>query len=108
GKITAPSGNGKAAPDGQAVTRTAATPGDGQATPGGYAPGAVATGGGEAGREAAQPAFPAPPPSAMRGLLPGRRFRQRRSESAPDAAAADQASYERPPALPRGQPLTSP
>ena len=71
--------DGKAAPDGQAaVTGTAATPGDGQAAPADYTPGAVATGAGEAGREDGRPAAPAPPPSAMRGLLPGRRFRQRR------------------------------
>ena len=98
--------NGKIAPrrrtarppaDGKAaVTGTAATPGDGQAAPVDYIPGAVAAGAGEAGREDGQPAAPSPPPSAMRGLLPGRRFRQRRGESAPDAAAAGQSSYERP------------
>jgi hypothetical protein len=104
---------GKAAPDGKAAvtgtmaTGTAATPGDGQATPGSYTPGAVATGAGEAGREDGQPAAPAPAPSAMRGLLPGRRFRQRRGESAPDAAHAGQASYERPAPSPGVRPIGS-
>ncbi len=120
GKITAPAASGKtaldgttvpggkAAPDGKAaVTGTAATPGDGQAAPADYAPGAVATGAGEAGREDGQPAAPSPPPSAIRGLLPGRRFRQRRSESAPDPAAAGQASYERPAPSPGVRPIGS-
>ncbi len=113
GKITAPA-NGTAAPDGKAVpdgkaaiTGTAAAPGDGRAAPADSAPGAVATGAGEAGREAGQPAAPSPPPSAMRGLLPGRRFRQRRGESAPDAAAAGQASYERPAPSPGVKPIGS-
>jgi RecG-like helicase len=43
----------------------------------------------------------------MRGLLPGRRFRQRRGESAPDAAGADQASYERPAPSPGVKPIGS-
>jgi hypothetical protein len=120
GKITAPAASGKtaldgttvpggkAAPDGKAaVTGTAATPGDGRAAPAGYAPGAVATGAGEAGREDGQPAAPSPPPAAIRGLLPGRRFRQRRGESAPDPAAAGQASYERPAPSPGVKPIGS-
>ena len=113
GKITAPAADGKTAADGKAAvtgtmaTGTAATPGDGQATPGSYTPGAVATGAGEAGREDGQPAAPAPAPSAMRGLLPGRRFRQRRGESAPDAAHAGQASYERPAPSPGVRPIGS-
>ena len=74
---------------------------------GGLHPGAVATGAGEAGREDGQPAAPSPPPSAMRGLLPGRRFRQRRGESAPDAARAGQASYERPAPSPGVKPIGS-
>src|SRR5260370_641232 len=60
---------------------------------GGYARGRVTTGGAGAGGGDGRPVAPPPPASAMRGLLPGRRFRQRRGESAPDAAAADQASY---------------
>ncbi|HEY2304994.1 MAG TPA: amino acid permease [Streptosporangiaceae bacterium] len=113
GKITAPasgkpSPDGKTAPDGKAaVTGTVATLGDGQATPEGYTAGAVATGAGEAGREDGQPAAPAPPPSAMRGLLPGRRFRQRRGGSAPDPAKAGQASYERPAPSPGVKPIGS-
>ncbi len=113
GKITAPAGgktalDGTAVPDGKAaVTGKAATPGDGQAAPGDYTPGAVATGAGEAGRADGQPAAPSPPPSAMRGLLPGRRFRQRRGESAPDPAAAGQASYERPAPSPGVNPIGS-
>jgi RecG-like helicase len=43
----------------------------------------------------------------MRGLLPGRRFRQRRGESAPDAAHAGQASYERPAPSPGVRPIGS-
>jgi hypothetical protein len=107
GKSTALAAGGGTAPDGKAaVTGTVATPGDGQATPGGYTPGAVATGAGEAGQDG-QPAAPAPPPSAMRGLLPGRRFRQRRGESAPDTAKSGQASYERPAPSPGVKPIGS-
>ena len=118
GKLTAPpsgkpSADGKtardvqAAPDGQAVAGTAATAADVQAAPEDYAAGAVATGAGEAGREDGQPAAPSPPPTAIRGLLPGRRFRQRRGESAPDPAAAGQASYERPAPSPGVKPIGS-
>jgi RecG-like helicase len=42
----------------------------------------------------------------LRGLLPGR-FRQRRGESAPDAAGAGQASYERPAPSPGVKPISS-
>ncbi|HET7244556.1 MAG TPA: amino acid permease [Streptosporangiaceae bacterium] len=116
GKPTAgtPSPDGKAAaeghttPDGKtAITATAATPGDGRAAPADPAPGAVATGAGEAGREDGQPAAPSPPAPALRGLLPGRRFRQRRGESAPDAVKAGQASYERPAPSPGVKPIGS-
>jgi len=43
----------------------------------------------------------------MRGLLPGRRSRQRRGESAPDGAKAGQASYERPAPSPGVKPIGS-
>jgi hypothetical protein len=98
---------GKATPDGRRVTATAATAGDGPAPPKDYTRGAVAAGAGEAGREDGHPAAPSPPPSAMRGLLPGRRFRQRRGGPAPDAAAADQSSYERPAPSPGVKPIGS-
>jgi amino acid transporter len=114
GKTTAPAASGQTAPGGKtvpggkaAVTGTAARPGDGQAAPGDYIPGAVAAGAGEAGRGDGQPAAPSPPASAMRGLLPGRRFRQRRGESGPDAADAGQASYERPAPSPGVKPIGS-
>jgi amino acid transporter len=125
GKTTAPatvkpspdgktSADGKTAPDGKAaqdekapVTGTAGTAGDGQAAPEHHPPGAVAAGAGEAGREDGQPAAPSPPASAMRGLLPGRRFRQRRGESAPDTVKAGQASYERPAPSPGVKPIGS-
>src|SRR5215470_11097622 len=64
-------------------------------------PGAVAAGAGAAGREDGQPATPSPAPSVMRGLLPGRRARQRRDAAAPTAPGQGRASYERP-APPRG------
>jgi len=64
-------------------------------------PGAVAGGAGAAGREDGQPAAPSPAPPAMRGLLPGRRARQRRDAAAPATPGKGQASYERP-APPRG------
>jgi amino acid transporter len=114
GKAMAPTTTGTAAPDGKgapdgktAVAGTVATPGDGKAAPADTAPGAVATGAGEAGREDGQPAAPSPPPAAMRGLLPGRRNRQRRSESAPDTAKAAQGSYERPTPSPGVKPIGS-
>ena len=124
GKTTAPatvqpspdgrtSADGKTAPDGKAardekapVTGTAATAGDGKAAPVDHAAGAIAAGAGEAGREDGQPAAPSPPASAMRGLLPGRRFR-RRGESAPDTVKAGQASYERPAPSPGVKPIGS-
>src|SRR6516162_9322923 len=67
--------------------------------------GAVAAGAGEAGREDGQTATPSPPPSAMRGLLPGRRSRQRRGDAAP--AAPGGASYERPVPPPGVKPIGS-
>jgi len=103
-----PAPDGKAAPDGKtAITGTATAPGDGKAAPADHAAGAVAAGAGEAGREDGPPAAPSPPASAMRGLLPGRRFRQRRSESAPEEVKAGQASYERPAPSPGVKPIGS-
>jgi len=90
-----------------AMAGTAATPGNGSAAPTDATPGAVATGAGEAGREDGQPAAPTPPATAMRGLLPGRRFRQRRGESAPDTVKSGQASYERPAPSPGVKPIGS-
>jgi amino acid transporter len=106
GKATAatgtPSPAGKAA-----MVGTVATPGDGQEAPADTAPGAVATGAGEAGREDGHPAAPSPPAAAMRGLLPGRRGGQRRGESEPATAKAGQASYERPAPSPGVKPIGS-
>jgi hypothetical protein len=67
--------------------------------------GAVAAGAGEAGREDGQTAAPSPPPSAMRGLLPGRRSRQRRGDRTP--AGPSGASYERPVPPPGVKPIGS-
>src|SRR6516164_1733009 len=102
-------------PNGQAEARMAGAgtsaipPADGQSGKPGAgrtaladpAPGAGADGAGAAGREDGQPASPSPAPSAMRGLLPGRRARQRRDAAAPATPGKGQASYERP-APPRG------
>jgi hypothetical protein len=109
-----PAADGRTAPAGKAatgekasVTGAVATPGDGQAAPEHYGPGAVAAGAGEAGREDGHPAAPAPAASAMRGLLPGRRNRPRRGESEPAKAKAVQASYERPAPSPGVKPIGS-
>jgi hypothetical protein len=100
--------DGRTAPDEKApITGAAATPGDGQAAPGHYRPGAVAAAAGEAGREEGHPASPSPPPATMRGLLPGRRNRDRRGESTPDTAKAAKASYERPAPSPGVKPIGS-
>jgi hypothetical protein len=102
-------------PNGQAEAKTVGSGTSGPPTPDGQSgkpgagttaladppPGAVAAGAGEAGREDGQPATPSPPPSAMRGLLPGRRSRQRRGATEPAAPSSGQSSYERP-APPRG------
>jgi amino acid transporter len=100
GKATALTADGKTAADGKTDTI-----GAGQAPPGSHPPGAVAAGAGEAGREDGQPAALSPPPSAIRGLLPGR-FRQRRGETAP-AAPASHPSYERPAPSPGVRPIGS-
>jgi len=82
GKTTAPAA--PASPDGKtAVAGTVAPPGDGKTAPADTAPG------------------------AMRGLLPGRRNRQRRGEGAPDPAKAAQSSYERPAPSPGVKPIGS-
>jgi amino acid transporter len=119
GKATAPAAapaspddqaaaDSKTAPGGTAaVAGTVATPGDGKAAPVDHTAGAVAAGAGDGGREDGHPAAPSPPASAMRGLLPGRRSRQRRGEPAPDAAKAGQASYERPAPSPGVKPIGS-
>jgi amino acid transporter len=110
-----PASDGKTAPGAKAardekapVTGAVTTPGDGQAAPADTASGAVATGAGEAGREDGDPAAPSPPAAATRGLLPGRRNRQRRGEGTPGTAKADQASsYERPAPSPGVKPIGS-
>jgi len=115
GKAAAPtSPDGQTAADGKAasagtaaVAGTVTTPGDGEAAPVDHPAGAAAAGAGDAGREDGHPATPSPPASAMRGLLPGRRSRQRRGESAPDAVKAGQASYERPAPSPGVNPIGS-
>ena len=115
GKAAAPtSPDGQTAADGKAasagtaaVAGTVTTPGDGEAAPVDHPAGAAAAGAGDAGREDGHPATPSPPASAMRGLLPGRRSRQRRGESAPDAVKAGQASYERPAPSPGVKPIGS-
>jgi amino acid transporter len=89
----------------QAAGAATGTIGDGQAAPGGDPPGAVATGAGQAGRADGRPAAPSPPPSAMRGLLPGRR--RRRGEGVPETAEAGQDSYERPVPSPGVRPIGS-
>jgi amino acid transporter len=101
-----PGAGGRAGPAAteHAATEHAATE---HAAPHDDSPGAVAAGAGEAGREDGETAAPSPPPTAMRGLLPGRRSRQRRGDAAPDAAGAAQASYERPAPSPGVQPIGS-
>ncbi len=113
GKATAPAG-GQPSPDGAtatdgkaAATGTIVTPGDGHAGPAHYSPGAVATGAGDAGREDGHPAAPSPPPSAMRGLLPGRRSRRRPGVNLSDGSSAGKASYERPAPSPGVKPIGS-
>jgi amino acid transporter len=114
---------GRARPDGQAAGLKTAGAGAGTPTEDGQdaktgkqsaaataladqPPGAVAAGAGGAGQGDGQPAAPSPPPAAMRGLLPGRRSRQRRGDTAP-AAPGDHASYERPVPPPGVKPIGS-
>ena len=102
----APASQG-ASPDGRAVTGSAAS---GAAAGGiladGTGPdGAVAAGAGAAGREDDQPAAPVPPASAIRGLLRGRRPRQRDDAAAPGGSGGIQASYDRPTPSPGVNPI---
>jgi hypothetical protein len=90
----------------QAAGGTTDTIGDGQAARGNDPPGAVAAGAGQAGQGDGTPPAPSPPPSAIRGQLPGR-FRQRRGGTARDPAGAGQASYERPAPSPGAMPIGS-
>jgi hypothetical protein len=77
-----------------------------QTTAGGAGPdGAVAAGAGAAGREDGEPATSVPPPSALRGLLRGRRPRQRDGTSTPAEPSGIQASYDRPPPSPGVNPI---
>jgi hypothetical protein len=69
--------------------------------------GAAAAEASEAGREDGRRAAPSPPPSATRGLLPGRRSRQRRGDAAPAAPGAGHSSYERPAPPPGVKPIGS-
>jgi len=96
----------QAAVAGQAADGATATIGDGQAAPGGHAPGAVAAGAGQAGGGDGPPTAPSPPPSAIRGLLPGR-FRQRRGGPAGGPAGERRGSYERPAPSPGVMPIGS-
>jgi amino acid transporter len=124
GQGTSPDGQatagaaGVTAGTGGAGTAGAGTAGAGTATPAAgpdtadttaagtaAAGGAVAAGAGAAGREDGEPAAPAPPPSSMRGLLRGRRPRQRGDASAPAGADDAKASYDRPSPSPGVNPI---
>jgi amino acid transporter len=112
---------GGTGPDGQAGLKAAAAgtggtsaadgqsgkPSTGKTAVADHPQGAVAAGAGEAGREHGQTAAPSPPPSAMRGLLPGRRSRQRRGDAGSAAPRGAQASYERPAPPPGVKPIGS-
>src|SRR5262252_5766417 len=106
---TGPNGQAEAKTAGASRTPTAdgqrGKPGAGKTALAEPPQGAVAAGAGEAGREDGQTAAPSPPPSAMRGLLPGRRSRQRPGDAAP--AAPGGASYERPVPPPGVKPIGS-
>ena len=97
----APAGQGASpdgpagAPDGPAGARTGDVPADG----------AVAAGAGAAGREDGEPATPIPPASSMRGLLRGRRPRQRGDTPSPTAPGRTQGSYDRPAPSPGVNPI---
>ena len=69
------------------------------------ADGAVAAGAGAAGREDGKPATPVPPASSMRGLLRGRRSRQRGDAPSPETPGKIQASYDRPAPSPGVNPI---
>jgi hypothetical protein len=70
-----------------------------------YTPGAVATGAGDGRPPSHRPSAPFPPPSAMRGLLPGRRRRRGAAEHVPPSEVP--ASYERPAPSPGVKPIGS-
>ncbi len=72
-------------------------------TPGGT--GAAAAGAGAAGREDGEPGAPVPPASSVRGLLRGRRPRQRGEAPGPAAPAGPKASYDRPAPSPGVNPI---
>jgi hypothetical protein len=102
-----PAAEGKTAADRVAAAdANAGAAGTGRAAPDHYRPGAVASGAGEAGLEGDHAAAPSPPPSSMRGLLPGRRLR-RRGAGAPVTASGAPASYERPAPSPGVRPIGS-
>jgi amino acid transporter len=69
------------------------------------ADGAVAAGGGAAGRQDIKPATPVPPASAMRGLLRGRPPWQRTGEDEPAVPAKAKGSYDRPAPSPGVNPI---
>jgi amino acid transporter len=108
---TGPDGQAGLKPTGAGTGGALAADGQGEKASAGKAAladsphGAVAAGAGEAGREDGQAAAPSPPPSAMRGLLPGRRSRQRRSQTARGAADKAKDSYERPTPPPGVKPI---
>jgi hypothetical protein len=99
--------DGKVAPaapsDGEQPLSEAASP-DGAAGPV-AAGGAVAAGAGAAGREDGEAATPVPPASAMRGLLRGRRPRQRAGEGEPAGPRKGKDSYDRPTPSPGVNPI---
>jgi amino acid transporter len=97
--------DGTPSADGQEAK--AGKPSAGAAAPLDGSRGAVAAGAGEAGREDGRAAAPSPPPSALHGLLPGRRPRQRRGETAPRSKDKAKASYERPVPPPGVTPIGS-
>jgi amino acid transporter len=113
--VTTPDAGAPAAPPGTAATAPAEAgkapasedgSADGQAAASAAAAGgAVAAGEGAAGREDGEPAAPVPPPSSMRGLLRGRRPRQRGDSSAPAGAGEVKASYDRPSPSPGVNPI---
>jgi hypothetical protein len=97
---------GTAAPGTAPATTGPATskaPDDATGTPAGT--GAAADGAGAAGRAESGPDAPVPPPSPVRGLLRGRRPRQRGEAPGPAAPAGSKASYDRPAPSPGVNPI---
>ncbi len=128
GAVTAKTPDAGVAGDGAATTAAASAPSDagtepasqgaspdgpagapsrpaGAGTGDGPADGAVAAGAGAAGREDGKPATPVPPASSMRGLLRGRRARQRGGAPPPQTPGKVQASYDRPAPSPGVNPI---